>query len=74
MYLCTYVVTAKQCHTDTWIKTKPLRNDLGASTDKSNKALDGCPCRWLRLTKAARRNCQGQERLVPSRAYHNSRN
>ena len=32
---------------------KPLSDDLRASKDKNKRALDGCPCRWPRLRKAA---------------------
>ena len=70
MYIC---VQPKWCHKDMRIRTKPLRDDLGASEDKNRRVLDGCPCRWPKLRKAARGNCQGQEGLVPSRSHHNKR-
>ena len=44
--VCIYVY-----HTDMRMRTKPLRDDLGASKDKSGRALDGCPCRWPKLGK-----------------------
>ena len=72
--MCMTCVQPKQCHKDTRIRTKPLRDDLGASKDKNRRALDGCQCTWSRLRKAARGNCQGQEGLVPGRSHQKQQN